>query len=232
MAVDAMPVLPSVCAIRACPGNVEKKGVVLHCDAATHHRGHLVREASGSLSWKFCSRGASELTKKGLTVLTAEPDSAAPQEPPAPALVDPPAPVTPEPEAAEGTVDTVSEETPPKHVELGFGDRKVKGRMNFGGGGLKRLTMCAVCKVSRDDTFHGNLCRICEREMRRRGSRSYLKLSQPELAQIAEASSATRADKALKDAGDIVEQLSKDKRLADLVAAEVAKRLRREQASI
>lgn len=61
------------------------------------------------------------------------------------------------------------------------------GRENFGGK-VKSLLVCAVCELLRHESFHGNLCPECEKNMRARGKRAWRKLSEQDKSEIAEAS--------------------------------------------
>ena len=70
------PEPPAVCGIRSCCGAVERIGTFLRCNSSAHHRGYLTRDGHGAISWKWATRGAQELTKKGLIVLNQDPDAA------------------------------------------------------------------------------------------------------------------------------------------------------------
>jgi len=69
---------------------------------------------------------------------------------------------------------------------------QLKGRPNLGGK-VKRLPACPVCDFLRTPDFHGNFCSKCERNMRARGRRSWLRLTPEEKRDIAAQSVAQRA---------------------------------------
>lgn len=132
--VEAMlPDVPVACGIRNCFSTVVQAGACLKCDGQTHHRGFLVRDSTGQVCWKWCTRGQAELIKKGFHVLTEIPRE--------------------EPETSTPVKLQESREESPEKVTP---EKRTMGRANFGGV-VCRKASCVVCGVARDDYFHGLL---------------------------------------------------------------------------
>lgn len=141
------PVPPSTCGVGLCCGDATQKGLTLKCNIAQHHKGFLVKDTSGHVSWAWATRGPSQLTKAGLTVLTKDPDEGGPEVA---------APIHDAPVEVEDLVPRTPEKSSCGKDVLGFSDVKVHGRLNFGGR-PKRMEHCVVCEVERTRDFRGKL---------------------------------------------------------------------------
>ncbi|CAE7426307.1 unnamed protein product, partial [Symbiodinium sp. CCMP2456] len=120
--------------------------------------------------------------------------------------------------------------TPPPKPELGPEERKVRNRLNFGGIPI-RMERCCVCGVDRDEKFRGNVCDLCESEMRRRDLRRYRELSEDQRQTIANVSLSRRAERD-EEVAEEKEKKRMGKQFAQLIAQEVLKQYRSQRTSV
>eukprot|EP00435_Cladocopium_sp_Y103_P063055 s508_g24.t1 len=219
-----VPSAPSLCGVRGCIGGVKEdssKSLPLRCDLAVHHKGFLCRDSAGLLSWKWVTRTGADLTKKGFEVLRAVPEQEpenARNEPAEDRKQEAEAIVPSTPPRNGAQPEQVAEVTPEK-PKAEITDKLVRGRPNFGGQ-VRRKANCEVCGVCRDDFFHGNLCDLCPKIMRQHGFRRYMELTEDQKRDMAEKSDQARQVKNENMAAS-------ERRIAEAVAAEVTKRLRK-----
>ena len=150
------PVAPSKCGVKGCPGDATRSALTCKCDVEAHHKAYLVQDSSGTVTWAWTPRGPSALTKAGFTILKSEPGDARPgavEPAPRAAVADE---VALQVAAPEHEDPQTPEQPKCSREALGFSERKVHGRMNFGPA-RRVLGQCVVCEVARDGRFRGKL---------------------------------------------------------------------------
>lgn len=146
------PAAPTKCGVKGCPGDANRSAWTCKCDVAAHHKAYLAQDSSGTVTWAWTPRGPSALTKAGFTILKSEPSDTVEPAPQAVVADD----VAPQVVAPDHADPQTPEQPKCSREALGFSDRKVHGRMNFGAA-RQVLGQCVVCEAARDGRFRGKL---------------------------------------------------------------------------